>query len=229
VIFPYKIENGKSTPILFDEFSKIYPLASAYLNSCKERIKSSVETSPDKEWHLFTRANNHQRIEPKVMIPMTANDTFANVTFNPLNYCDNANMFFIDIEDKSKINLYAIAGLINSTIFSVMARSIALAQQNGYFKFNKQFIEPIPFPKEAFKNNLSLVSQIAEISQTIQQNQEQYRSSTPRQKNILKKVLNNLWNRLDETIFNLYELNQEEREFFLSKGRNIDRVEEILD
>jgi len=229
VIFPYKIENGKSTPILFDEFSKIYPLASAYLNSCKERIKSSVETSPDKEWHLFTRANNHQRIEPKVMIPMTANDTFANVTFNPLNYCDNANMFFIDIEDKSKINLYAIAGLINSTIFSVMARSIALAQQNGYFKFNKQFIEPIPFPKEAFKNNLSLVSQIAEISQTIQQNQEQYRSSTPRQKNILKKVLNNLWNRLDETIFNLYELNQEEREFFLSKGRNVDRVEEILD
>jgi hypothetical protein len=138
-------------------------------------------------------------------------------------------MFFIDIEDKSKINLYAIAGLINSTIFSVMARSIALAQQNGYFKFNKQFIEPIPFPKEAFKNNLSLVSQIAEISQTIQQNQEQYRSSTPRQKNILKKVLNNLWNRLDETIFNLYELNQEEREFFLSKGRNVDRVEEILD
>jgi len=229
VIFPYKIENGKSTPILFDEFSKIYPLTSAYLNSCKERIRSSVETSPDKEWHLFTRANNHQRIEPKVMIPMTANDTFANVTFNPLNYCDNANMFFIDIEDKSKINLYAIAGLINSTIFSVMARSIALAQQNGYFKFNKQFIEPIPFPKEAFKNNLSLVSQIAEISQTIQQNQEQYRSSTPRQKNILKKVLNNLWNRLDETIFNLYELNQEEREFFLSKGRNVDRVEEILD
>jgi type I restriction-modification system DNA methylase subunit len=229
VIFPYKIENGKSTPILFDEFSKIYPLASAYLNSCKERIKSSVETSPDKEWHLFTRANNHQRIEPKVMIPMTANDTFANVTFNPLNYCDNANMFFIDIEDKSKINLYAIAGLINSTIFSVMARSIALAQQNGYFKFNKQFIEPIPFPKEAFKNNLSLVSQIAEISQTIQQNQEQYRSSTPRQKNILKKVLNNLWNRLDETIFNLYELNQEEREFFLSKGRNVDRVDGVLD
>jgi len=228
VIFPYQIENGKSKPILFDEFSKRYPLAGTYLNSHKETIQNSVDTFENDEWHLFTRANNHQRVEPKVMIPMTANDTFANVTLNPLNYCDNANMFFIDITDKSKNNLYAIAGVINSTIFSVLARSTALAQQNGYFKFNKQFIEPIPFPKAIFENNPTLVSQIAELSRTIQEKQETYKNAIPKQKNILKTILNGLWNKLDEFIFDLYELNQEDREFFLSKGRNIDRVE-VLD
>jgi len=228
VIFPYEITKGKSNPILFEEFSKTYPLTGAYLTKHKETIQSNVETFKGEEWHLFTRANNHQRIEPKVMIPMTANDTFANVTFNPLNYCDNANMFFIDIKDKSETNLYAIAGLINSTLFSVLARSIALAQQNGYFKFNKQFIEPIPFPKEIFETNPTLVAQIAELSQTIQSKQEQYKNAIPRQKNILKKVLNNLWEKLDESIFDLYELTQEERIFFLTKGRNIDRVE-VLD
>jgi len=225
VIFPYEISNGKSNPILFEEFGKTYLLAGKYLTKHKENIQSNVETFKDEEWHLFTRANSHQRIEPKVMIPMTANDTFANVTFNPLNYCDNANMFFIDIKDKSETNLYAIAGLINSTLFSVLARSIALAQQNGYFKFNKQFIEPIPFPKEAFESNPTLVSQIAELSQTIQIKQEQYQNAVPRQKNILKKLLNDLWSKLDEDIFDLYELTQEEREFFLTKGRNIDRIE----
>ena len=200
-------------------------MAGTYLNSHKETIQNSVDTFENDEWHLFTRANNHQRIEPKVMIPMTANDTFANVTLNPLNYCDNANMFFIDIADKSKNNLYAIAGVINSTLFSVLARSIALAQQNGYFKFNKQFIEPIPFPKAIFENNPTLVSQIAELSRTIQEKQETYKNAIPKQKNILKTILNGLWNKLDEFIFDLYELNQEDREFFLSKGRNIDRVE----
>jgi predicted type IV restriction endonuclease len=225
VIFPYEITNGKSNPILFEDFSKTYHLTGAYLTKHKETIQSNVETFQGEEWHLFTRANNHQRIEPKVMIPMTTNDTFANVTFNPLNYCDNANMFFIDIEDKSQTNLYAIAGLINSTLFSVLARSIALAQQNGYFKFNKQFIEPIPFPKETFQTNLTLVAQIAELSQTIQTKQEQYKSAIPRQKNILKKLLNNLWKKLDESIFDLYKLTQDERTFFVTKGRNIDRVE----
>jgi len=225
VIFPYEISKGKSNPILFEEFSETYPLAGAYLTKHKETIQANVETFQNDEWHLFTRANNHQRIEPKVMIPMTANDTFANVTVNPLNYCDNANMFFIDIKDKSENNLYAIAGLINSTLFSVLARSIALAQQNGYFKFNKQFIEPIPFPKEIFEKNPALISKIAELSQTIQSKQEQYKNAIPRQKTILKKLLNDLWSKLDESIFDLYELNQEERAFFLSKGRNIDRVE----
>jgi len=226
VIFPYEISNGKSNSILFERFNYTYPLTGQYLNKYKNTIESNVNTHHRTDgWHLFTRANNHIAIYPKIMIPMTSNDTFANVTFNPLNYCDNANMFFIDIEDKSQTNLYAIAGLINSTLFSVLARSIALAQQNGYFKFNKQFIEPIPFPKETFQTNPTLIAQTAKLSQTIQTKQEQYKNAIPRQKNILKKVLNNLWEKLDESIFDLYELTQDERTFFINKGRNIDRVE----
>jgi len=224
VIFPYEIIDGKSRAILFDEFSAKYPLASDYLNTQKKIIMKNIETFDNDEWHLYTRANNHQRIEPKVMIPMTAQDTFANVTLNPMNYCDNANMFFIDIAEKSEINLYAIAGVINSTLFSVIARSIALKQQNGYFKFNKQFIEPIPFPTENFINNVSLVSKIAKVGKVIQENQEKYKLAMPKQKNILKKVLKNLWTKLDNLIFDLYELTDKEKEFFLKRGRNIDRV-----
>lgn len=225
VIFPYEIEEEKSRAILFNEFSNSYPLAANYLRSQKKLIQQNVETFSDEEWHLYTRANNHQRIEPKIMIPMTANDTFANVTFNPLNYCDNANMFFIDIDKKLEDNLYAIAGVINSTIFSVMARSIALKQQNGYFKFNKQFIEPIPFPKEIFEKNTTLVSTIARLSQSIQEKQESFKYAIPKQKNILKTILIKLWKDLDECVFELYELNDTQKTFFLDRGRNIDRIE----
>ena len=159
------------------------------------------------------------------MLPMTANDTFANITFNPLNYCDNANMFFIEIADKSETNLYAVAGIINSTLFSVIARSIALAQQNGYFKFNKQFIEPIPFPKKHFEENQQLILKIAHISLSIQKTQERYSKGSPRQKNSLKMLLKSFWDKLDAYVFELYQLDNEEKEFFLSRGRNIDRVE----
>ena len=227
VIFPYKIEKNRNIPILFDTFIEKYPLTSAYLLRHKGLIESEVNTNikfGKDGWHLYTRENNHQRVEPKILLPMTALDTFSNVTQNPLNYCDNANMFFIDIPDKKENNLYAVAGVINSTLFSVLARSIAMEQQNGYFKFNKQFIEPIPFPKYNFENNQTIVSTISELSQKIEQMQNSYKNGTPRQKNIFKNQLNILWKTLDDNVFSLYELNEDEIDFFRTRGRNIDRV-----
>ena len=228
VIFPYDVIDGKKVQVLFNDFANRYPLAGRYLTEHKRTIKQNVETYPDDKWHLFTRENNHQRIEPKVLIPMTANDTFASVTQNPLNYCDNANMFFVDIQDKSENNLYAIASIINSTLFSACARSIANPQQNGYFKFNKQFIEPIPFPKEHFENNSALVAEISAIGKNIEQLQNQYLSATPRQKNIYRNSLNTHWNSLDEKVYELYQLSDTEKDFFRSRGRNINRIQ-ILD
>lgn len=228
VIFPYDVIEGKKVQVLFEDFVNRYPKAGRYLTEHENTIKQNVETYPDDKWHLFTRENNHQRIEPKVLIPMTANDTFASVTQNPLNYCDNANMFFVDIPEKSENNLYAIASIINSTLFSVCARSIANPQQNGYFKFNKQFIEPIPFPKEHFENNSVLVAEISAIGKNIEQSQNQYLSATPRQKNIYRNSLNTQWNSLDEKVYELYQLSDEEKDFFRGRGRNINRIQ-ILD
>lgn len=228
VIFPYNIINGKSEVIPFDSFNETYPLAGAYLNKHKTTISENVETFDGDNWHLFTRANNHQRTYPKVLLPMTANDTFATVTQNPLNYCDNANIFFIDIPDKSENNLFAISGVVNSTLFSVLARSIALSQQNGYFKFNKQFIEPIPFPKENFNTNIALVNEISVLAINIKQTQQQYRGSSPRQKTTLKTLLNTYWNNLDNKVYELYDLTEDQISFFNGRGRNINRIE-ILD
>lgn len=228
VIFPYDVVDGKKVQILFDEFCERYPLAGRYLSENEATIKENVETYADDKWHLFTRENNHQRIEPKVLIPMTANDTFATITQNPLNYCDNANMFFVDIPNKSENNLYAIASIINSTLFSVCARSIANPQQNGYFKFNKQFIEPIPFPKENYINSEALVEEIALIGQNIEKLQIQYFSATPRQKNIHRNTLNTYWHNLDEKVYELYQLSDLEKDYFRNRGRNINRTQ-ILD
>jgi len=223
-IFPYDIIKGKKVQILFDDYCERFPLAGRYLSQFESTIKENVETYPGNKWHLFTRENNHQRVHPKVLIPMTANDTFATVTKNSKNYCDNANMFFIDIPNKDENNLYAIASIINSTLFSVCARSIANPQQNGYFKFNKQFIEPIPFPKAIYENNPQIIREIAQIGKAIQRTQNKFLSSTPRQKNILRNSLSNLWINLDNKVYELYQLSPVEIAFFDQKGRNINRL-----
>ena len=80
---------------------------------------------------------------------MTAQYPQASVVMEKHVYCDNANMFFIQIDKPDEKHLYAIAAIINSTIFNTFARSIANPQQGGYYKFNKQFLDPVPFPKDA--------------------------------------------------------------------------------
>lgn len=228
VIFPYDVTAESNNSVGFSDFSLRFPLAGAYLTRNKDEIIANVETyAGNDSWHHFTRVQNHKAIYPKVLIPMTANDTFAAVTQNPNNYCDNANMFFIDIPNKDENNLYAVASIINSALFSVCARSIANPQQNGYFKFNKQFIEPIPFPKVNYENNLELIREIASLGKDIERIQNQFISATPRQKNILRNTLNSLWIMLDAKVYELYQLSAAEVEFFTQRGRNINRIEII--
>ena len=228
VIFPYDITDGNNIGIGFSDFKKRYPLAGAYLERNKSDIVANVETNPDDEWHSFTRVQNHIRTFPKVLIPMTARDTFATISLVDKLYCDNVNVNFIEIEEKTENNLYALAGIINSTVFSALARSAANPQSGGYYKFNKQFIDPVPFPVKNFTDDKGgLVTELAECSKDIQSQQDKYLSSTPTQKRTVKILLEKNWEKLDEIVFKLYELNSAEKKYFKNKDRNVDRIEFI--
>ncbi|AKB71836.1 Eco57I restriction-modification methylase domain-containing protein [Methanosarcina mazei] len=228
VIFPYDVDSsGNVKSISFSEYSHKFPLAGEYLLRNKDCIKENVETYQDSEtWHLYTRCQNHGAIYPKVLIPMTSLDTYATVSISSSIYCDNANVYFLEAENKNEDSLYALASIINSTLFSVLARSIANPQTNGYFKFNKQFLEPIPFPVANFKNNYkNIVSELAHLSLMIREEQSKYIISSPSQRRSIISLLNNYWNKLDDLVYDLYELNDSQKNYFQSKGRNISRVQ----
>lgn len=235
VIFPYDVTDGIVTEIKFSDFRKRFPLASEYLQRNKATIEATVETLskkfPEKydynNWHLFTRVQNHGATYPKILVPMTALDTFATVTFSDRTYCDNANVFFIDIPQKYENSLYALSAVINSTVYSVLARSIANPQSNGYFKFNKQFLEPVPFPVSNFRENEQLKSDLAVIAKRIDELQTNYKSSSPTQQRSIARLLATQWNALDELCYQLYGLTDADKVFFNDRGRNIDRIQTL--
>lgn len=225
VIFPYDVVKGVVIEIPFSDFKNRFPLAAGYLLRNKKRILENVETWDNAEsWHLYTRVQNHGATYPKILVPMTALDTFASVTFSDKTYCDNANVFFIDTPKKDENTLYALSAIINSTIYSVLARSIANPQTNGYFKFNKQFLEPAPFPVQNFTENSKLKADLATVAKRIDELQNQYKGSSPTQKRTLARTLTIQWNTLDELCYQLYELTADEKNFFNARGRNIERI-----
>ncbi len=226
VIFPYDFTKGTVTEISFSDFKNRFPLAADYLSRNKKKIQQNVETWEDaKRWHLYTRVQNHGATYPKLLVPMTALDTFASLTFSDKTYCDNANVFFIDTPEKDENTLYALSAIINSTIYSVLARSIANPQTNGYFKFNKQFLEPVPFPFQNFTDNAKLKAQLARVAKRIDNLQNRYITSSPSQKRTIAILLLTQWNLLDELCYQFYSLTDAEKAFFINRGRNINRIE----
>lgn len=232
-IFPYDIVDEKKSPILFDDFQKRFPLAAKYLKKHRKIIKEEIkdnkyERNDSQKWHLYTRESHIEKNYSKILIPMTANDVFASVTQSDFIYCDNSNVNFAVIPEKTEENLYAVAGIFNSTTFSVLARATANKQRGGYYKLNKQFIMPVLFPAKIFSKNKPLVKKIASLGKLIEELQSQYEYSTPRQQIQIKKELIEKWDKLDVAVYKAYELTKEQQKYFINEGRNVNRVQ-VLD
>ncbi|WP_107850266.1 Eco57I restriction-modification methylase domain-containing protein [Campylobacter concisus] len=232
-IFPYDIIDEEKHPILFDDFCTRFPRAGAYLKKHKKTIQENIKDKKYKRndsqrWHLYTRESHLETNYPKVLIPMTANDVYASVTLNDYHYCDNSNINYTDILEKTPENLYAVASIFNSTIFSVLARAIANKQQNGYFKLNKQYLEPVLFPAYIFEKDKKTVEELARIGMELEKKQNEYIYALPHKQRRIKKQLADLWEMLDSITARAYKLTKIQEQYFKDIGRNIDR-NEILD
>ena len=231
-IFPYAVtDEGEVTELTIVDYKARYPLAGAYLERHKKQICETVETLPvlngnynmAEHWHLFTRANNHGAVYQKLCVPMTAQYPQASVVLDKHIYCDNANMFFIQLHNIDEMHLYALAAIINSTIFSTFARSIANPQQGGYYKFNKQFLEPVPVPRDALLGNDRRISRLANVARHIEQTNEQLRNAVGGQTSGLLSALRALWSELDQICDRLYGLSRTDRALFYKTTRT-DRI-----
>ncbi|MBD5271769.1 MAG: N-6 DNA methylase [Bacteroides sp.] len=226
IIFPYDVRDKQTIEIKFSDFQKRYPLAGSCLSRNRERIENEVQTLPvrfpkldkDENWHLFTRANNHNAVYRKICVPMTTQEPQAAVLNNETAYCDNANMFFVQTDDITDDRLYALAGIINSTPFAYFAKSIANPQQNEYYKFNKQFLDPVPFPVKSYKEMSPDMVQLANVARQIERLHTKMGRSASRASRYVPAI-KALWNELDVICCRLYQLSEEEKNIIMSHPR----------
>ncbi|MEG0529222.1 MAG: hypothetical protein RR578_02675, partial [Bacilli bacterium] len=224
-LFPYR-KDGK-TPIKISEIKLEFPEAYKYLLSIENRVKNSVQYYDDCElWHRFTREHNHEAfLEDKIILPMTAKDSIATCSLNTGLYMDNANVWFIKIKNCETILLKAVCSVINSTIFSVLAKAKANPQSGGYYKLNKQFLTPVPFPSAQLLKQSNTIEKLSLLSDEIETLQENYLKSTPANKEVVKGVLLEKWGELDAICYTLYGLEKDQITLVANEGRTVSRIE----
>lgn len=223
-IFSYV--GSSSEPIVFSDVKRKYPLAYDYLNKNKDRITDYVKCRDGDLWHTFTREHNQTMYGvDKIIIPMTARDTIGTFVHDKGLYMDNANVWFITIDGADHRTMKAVTCIINSTVFSVLGKAGANPQSGGYFKFNKQFLVPIPFPIKEISTNKNIIDCLSNMYDEISALQEEYLSAIVSKKRTLRHSLEAKWNALDEICYKLYELTDDDIRIVSEEGRTIDRIE----
>jgi hypothetical protein len=225
-IFPYE-GNEYRTPIKMSEMKNRYPLAHAYLIEKEKIIKANVEHFNDAElWHTYTRVHNHYTFfDKKIITPMTAYDTIATCSLDDGLYMDNANVWFIRIVGADDSEIKALTAILNSTVFSVFAKARANPQSGGYYKLNKQFLFPVPFPSKNIVGNKEFIDRLALLHDEIVALQNNYVASTPTGRDIARSALEKKWNELDQLCFEIYELNEAQTQLVINEGRTVCRID----
>lgn len=223
-LFPYAGNKNKQK-VSMQEIGKLYPHTYKYLSQNEERIKAQVECNEGDFWHTFTREHNHEWfLSKKVIIPMTARDTFATYECNNGFYMDNSNVWFINIDTDEDIELKAIAMIINSTVFSVFAKSGANPQSGGYCKFNKQFLSPVPFPNAKMNKDDENAQRLSRLYDEIVSIMEQYKNTSEQNAIYYESVLESKWEEVDEVCEDMYELELLDRHEIRKMGRTLSRI-----
>lgn len=224
-IFPYR--GSTADAISWHEMKAEYPLAYRYLAMNRRRIQSGVECRIGDKWHTFTREHNHGMYNvPKIIIPMTAKDTIATYDNGTDGlYMDNANVWFISIPGADEIMMKAVASLVNSTVFSVLAKVDANPQAGGYFKFNKQFLSPVPFPSARLSKDVRIRRRLSVLHDEIRQLELRWCDENPNRRALTAEALKKKWRSLDDCAAKLYGLTETEKDAVEKIGRTIDRVQ----
>lgn len=223
-IFPYYGTNNK-TKMTINYIHLHYPLAYNYLATNELRIKNKVRCNDGEYWPTYTREHNHDSFDSfKIIIPMTAKETYASLETKTGFYMDNSNVWFIKHHNNDIIVMKALTMIINSTVFSVMAKCGANQASNGYYKFNKQFIEPVPLPNNKLLAENEIIICLSKLYDEIVITLNEYENASQNDAVIFQGVLEQKWLDVDNLCFKFYELEENEISSISRLGRLESRI-----
>lgn len=137
---------------------------------------------------------------------------------------DNSNVWFINYQGNDTEVMKALTMIINSTLFSVFGKCGANPASNGYYKFNKQFLEPVPLPNAKINASDEHIQKLTGLYDDIKDLLNEYEKASEHDRKSYRGVMEARWQEVDQCCFELYEIEDDERMMILSLGRTESRI-----
>ncbi len=223
LIYPHEKHLGKTIAISPDEMKSKYSKTWSYLNQPEIKRKLQARTylmddivsgSREQWYEVWCQRDPGWFSAPKILTPALSDK--SNFVFDDGGHffvSGSAGVYGIMLKPEyARTGFYRfLLALLNSNLIDFFIRSISPMFSGGYYKYNTQYLAPIPvvIPTETLVNKLSGLSEkLEKITIEIQTESKNQTDLTLK----LKQRAKELQAELDNTIYDIYGLTAEERQ-----------------
>ncbi len=168
----------------------------------------------DNYWFRFGRNQNiNKQKYKKILIPHVINKMRCAFDEKGKFALKNVGVNGITLESKINESPYYLMAILNSPIATFVISKISIFLSGGYYASNKQFAKLIPIKRINFSEHkeIAMHKQIIELVKNIIALKEQLLvEKIPYSKNILQRQINATDNKIDNLVYELYGLTEEE-------------------
>jgi len=228
ILFPYKIENGKAMLLTVKELETLYPQAWKYLLENRGLLENRERGKwKNEHWYAFGRSQNLSEMEQqKILTPSIA--ASASFTFDETDFYyfvgsggGGGGGYGVTLKNETGLHSKYVLALLNSHLLDSYLKTFSSSFSGGYFAYNRQYIEQLPIraidfsnPKDKLKHNhiVELVNKMLDLHKQLPN------AKTPHEKEILQRQIEATDREIDEMVFELYGLTNEEKKIVFSSN-----------
>ncbi len=210
LIFPYSTKDDELIPFS-RKVMKNYPLTFDYLYATRDKLlkRSNVDS---KNWWLYPYPKNLLIMEkPKIIYQVLSQKGSFTLDENGKYFYvggGNAGGYAITTDSNSIDELKFLLGILNSKLTTFFISKVASCFRGGYYSFGKHSFEHFPLPSSNL-NNENLINLVDEI---IEFHKELSNCRIDKDKKIIQLQIDNVDNRINQLVYELYGLTDDEIE-----------------
>jgi hypothetical protein len=182
-----------------------YPAIANYLKPFSEKAQLRYDKG-DYWWELRACDYYDQFEEPKLMLPDISNRGNCTLDAEGQYYCGNTAYIIANSEK------YLIA-ILNSSLITFFYRNISSIYRGGYLRFIYQYLVTLPIRTIDFSNSADKTKHdqiVRLVNQMLTLNKQLSEAQIPHQKDMLKRQIEATDKQIDQLVYKLYDLTEEE-------------------
>lgn len=216
VIFPYNLISNVATLMTEDYIAKKFPLGYAYLLENKSALENRENQRFIKTWWQYSRPQNLVNFaQEKIIVPDIANK--PQFTLDNGNYHTTTIYSLLFDNNISEDKLYWLAFLNSKLMWFFMGYSGSILR-GGFLRFKTEYLKPFPVKRIDFTNKIEsqIHNNIIITAQNLLDSYIDLKNTNISNLRVnIEHKINGLENQINHWIFDLYNLDEIEREIIL--------------
>jgi len=215
LLFPYRHEGGKAYLINEDTLKGVYPLAWKYLM----RHEKELRQRKGEQWYAFRR-RNYDLLDgvSRLLVPSIAKRaSFAGDPEGRYHFVGSGGGggggYGISVKPGVSVSIYYLLGILNSKLIDWNAKLINSRFGQGYYSFNRQYIEPLPIRPINFSDPADVARHdrmVTLVEQMLELHRRLAAAASEHDRALYQRQIEATDREIDKLVYELYGLTQEE-------------------